>query len=117
MALQLALPGAFGWIAPAGGLALARVAADEAEILSLAVVPALRGRGLGRTLLEWAAATAAERGAGTLFLEVSAGNEAARRLYAAAGFAQVGRRVGYYPGGGDALVLRRTLTLCEAARG
>ena len=117
MALQLALPGAFGWIAPAGGLALARVAADEAELLTLAVAPALRGRGLGRALLERAAGTAAGRGAVALFLEVAAGNEVARRLYAAAGFDQVGRRAGYYPGGGDALVLRRALTPCEAASG
>lgn len=117
MALQLALPGAFGWIDPAGGLVLARVAADEAEVLSLAVLPDLRGRGLGQALLEQAAATAAEQGAATMFLEVATGNAAARRTYAAAGFAEVGRRAGYYRGGMDALVLRRALTPCEAAGG
>lgn len=117
MALQLALPGAFGWIDPLGGLVLARVAADEAEILSLAVAPALRGQGLGRALLEQAAATAAGCGAAAMFLEVSATNAAARRLYAAAGFAEVGRRARYYRGGADALVLRRALTPCGAAGG
>ena len=107
--LQLALPGAFGWIAPAGGMILARVAADEAEILTLAVDPSVQRRGLGRSLLEQAMATARQQGAGTLFLEVASGNGAARALYAASGFATVGCRRGYYPGGGDALVLRRRL--------
>ena len=117
MALQLALPGAFGWIDRAGGLVLARVAADEAEVLSLAVAPGLRGRGLGRALLERAMATAAGRGGRAMFLEVAAGNAAALRLYGAAGFAEVGRRAGYYRGGADALVLRRGLTPCGAAGG
>lgn len=106
MALQLALPGAFGWLDPAGGLVLARIAADEAEVLTLAVLPGLRGRGIGRALLDRAMATAAGRGAGAMFLEVGEGNAPARALYAAAGFAEVGRRRRYYRGGADALVLR-----------
>lgn len=117
MALQLALPGAYGWIDPAGGFVLARVAADESEILSLAVVPDRRGQGLGRALLEQATTTAAGRGARAMFLEVAAANGPARALYAAAGFGEVGRRPGYYPGGGDALVLRRPLTPGAAAGG
>ena len=107
--LQLALPGAFGWIARAGGMILARVASDEAEVLTLAVDPVVRRQGLGRALLEQALATARQRGASALFLEVASGNGPGRALYAAAGFAAVGRRHGYYPGGGDALVLRRPL--------
>ncbi len=107
--LQLALPGAFGWIAPAGGMILARVAADEAEVLTLAVDPAVRRRGLGRALLEQVLVTARQRGANAIFLEVASGNEPGRALYAAAGFVAVGCRRGYYPDGGDALVLRRSL--------
>lgn len=107
--LQLALPGAFGWIAPAGGMILARVAADEAEVLTLAVDPAAQRQGLGRTLLEQAMATAGQRGATAAFLEVASANAPARALYEAASFVMVGRRNGYYPGGGDALVLRRPL--------
>ena len=107
--LQLALPGAFGWIAPAGGMILARVAADEAEVLTLAVDPEVRRQGLGRRLLEQAMLTARQRGASTLFLEVASRNDPARALYAAAGFIAVGCRRGYYPGGDDALVLRRPL--------
>lgn len=107
--LQLTLPGAFGWIAPAGGMILARVAADEAEVLTLAVEPAAQGRGVGRALLEQAMDTARQLGAGAIFLEVGARNAPARALYAAAGFVMVGRRCGYYPDGNDALVLRRPL--------
>lgn len=108
--LQLALPGAFGFVAE-GGFVLARAAADEAEILTLAVLPARRRAGLGRALVRRAMQDAAGRGAASLFLEVSEANEPARALYASLGFDAVGRRARYYPGGVDALVLRRGLTL------
>ena len=108
MALQLGLPGAFGLIDPAGGMVLARVAADEAEILTLAVAPAL---------LEAAAARAARAGAAALFLEVSAANAAARALYESCGFARVGLRTRYYSDGADALVMRRPLSPGAAAAG
>lgn len=107
--LQLGLPGAFGWIAPAGAMILARVIADEAEVLTLAVDPAVQRHGLGRALLEQALATARQRGAAAMFLEVASGNEPGCALYAAAGFVTVGCRRGYYPDGSDALVLRRSL--------
>lgn len=107
--LMLDLPGAFGLHAP-GGFVLARVAADEAEILTLAIAPDHRRRGLGGALLAGAIAQAALRGAAAMFLEVSEGNEAARALYAAAGFVEAGRRRRYYPDGADALVLRRALS-------
>lgn len=109
MALQLGLPGAFGLIDARGGLVLARVAADEAEILTLAVLPAARRQGIARALLAAAAGRAAAGGAVSLFLEVSAANLAARRLYAGCGFAPVGRRARYYPDGADALIMRRAL--------
>ncbi len=108
-AAQLSLPGVFGLIEPAGGIALARVTADEAEILTLAVVPSARGRGLGRALLALAMARARAHGARRIVLEVSAGNKSARALYEAAGFAAVGRRRRYYPDGSDALVLAAVL--------
>ena len=110
MALQLSAPGAFGFVAPAGGLVLARTAADEAEILTLAVAPDARGRGLGRVLLLRAMAEAASRGGASIVLEVAAPNAAAQALYAATGFRCVGRRPRYYPCGTDALILRAPLT-------
>ncbi len=109
MALQLGLPGAFGWIDPRGGMVLARVAADEAEILTLAVAADARRRGLGRALLATAMQTAWSHGARFMFLEVASLNTPARALYESAGFAEVGRRRRYYPSGDDALVLRAEL--------
>ena len=116
---MLALEGAFGLMAGAEepedhapgrirGFVLARAVAGEAEILTLAVDPAARRRGVGRLLLEAALAEAIGRGASVLFLEVSEANAAARALYARAGAAEVGRRRRYYADGSDALVLRIT---------
>ena len=166
MALQLAMPGAYGWLlcplslrkragmrgpaaphdkrpalldrgcheaggalqAPltpalfprereqeAGGFVLARVVADEAEILTLAVDPHRQGQGAGHLLLQAAMGEAQRRGAVAIFLEVAPSNAAALALYGSAGFVQVGRRPRYYPGGGDALVLRGPLNPGAAA--
>jgi [ribosomal protein S18]-alanine N-acetyltransferase len=108
-AAQLALPGVFGRLDPRGGLVLARVAAEEAELLTLAVAPPARRAGLGRALLAAALAEAAARGARTMFLEVAVSNQVALALYSAAGFTAVGRRPRYYADGQDALVLRAAL--------
>ncbi len=107
MALMLEMPGAFGLWRPGAGLVLARAAGGEAEILTLAVVPGARRRGLGAALLAGALQGAVLRGAATMFLEVAAGNAAALALYRATGFTEVGRRRRYYADGDDALVLRR----------
>ena len=85
----------------------------DAEVMTLAVAPAARGRGLGRVLLDALRTAAVDRGAGRILLEVRADNTAARGLYATAGFEQVALRPGYYrtPGADpvDALVLRLPL--------
>jgi ribosomal-protein-alanine N-acetyltransferase len=113
----LAIPGTFGSIvvaealAPAG-LVLARVAADECEILTIGVVPAWRGRGAGGKLLAAALVRAGEGGADRVFLEVAEDNEAALALYRRHGFAAIGRRPDYYRGPlgrRAALTLRRLL--------
>ena len=94
------------------GFILCRAVAGEAEILTLAVDPALRRRGLAAALVE-AAAMLAGRGASDLFLEVAADNEAAIALYQRTGFVLAGRRPGYYARregpAVDALVMRRAL--------
>jgi ribosomal-protein-alanine N-acetyltransferase len=110
---QLALPGAFGLLHPSGGMILVRVAADEAEILTLAVAPEARGNRIAAALLQQAAATASAMGATAVFLEVAVGNTAARAAYGRAGFQPVGRRRAYYADLSDALVLR--LALPDAA--
>jgi [ribosomal protein S18]-alanine N-acetyltransferase len=107
--LQLALPNVFSLIHESGGLILVRVAADEAEILTLAVAPEAQRTGLGYILLTSAAEVAAYQGARVVFLEVSVANIAARALYTKAGFIEAGRRPHYYSDRSDALVLRLDL--------
>jgi ribosomal-protein-alanine N-acetyltransferase len=106
---QLALPGVFGLLHSSGGMILARVAADEAEVLTLAVAPEARRLGIAAALLQQAATTAAAMGAAAMFLEVAVGNTAARAAYDRAGFRPIGRRRAYYADSSDALVLRLTL--------
>jgi ribosomal-protein-alanine N-acetyltransferase len=95
------------------GFAISRLAADEAEVLTIAVDLAYRGRGVGRDLMREHLARATLAGARTIFLEVDAENAAALALYARFRFVEVGRRVGYYrrPDGkaATALVMRRAL--------
>ena len=107
--LQLELPAVFGLLYSSTGLILVRVAADEAEILTLAVEPDVRRSGIASKLLREATTRAEVLGARTIFLEVSVGNIAARRLYTGAGFVQVGLRPHYYSDNSDALVLRLDL--------
>lgn len=92
------------------GYLFARVVADEAEILNLAVAPARRRSGIGRELLARALADLAARGARTVFLEVRASNDGAMALYQSQGFRPLGRRRAYYRRPvEDAMVWGRTL--------
>jgi ribosomal-protein-alanine N-acetyltransferase len=91
------------------GFILSRLAAGEAEILSVAIAPGWRGRGISRQLLDVHLRRLAGIGVRTVFLEVGEQNAPACRLYRRAGFQEVGRRQGYYDGGATALVLRRDL--------
>jgi ribosomal-protein-alanine N-acetyltransferase len=91
------------------GFILSRRAAGEAEILSVAIAPAWRGRALSRPLLDLHLRRLAGLGVRAVFLEVGEHNTPATRLYRRAGFREVGRRRGYYESGATALVLRRDL--------
>ena len=85
------------------GFALTRGVLDEEELLLIAVLPELRGRGIGGTLLRRVIAEARARGATRLFLEMREGNPA-ESLYRRHGFTPVGRRRNYYRrGNGGAL--------------
>lgn len=96
-----------------GGFALIRSIAGETELLTIAVAPEDRRRGLGRAILNRAMECARARGADRIFLEVAADNGAAVRLYDTAGFVRIGRRPAYYrrPDGArvDALIMALTL--------
>lgn len=95
------------------GFILSRFAADEAEILTIAVVPRYRGRSIARDLLRHHLGRLMALGVRAVFLEVEEENAAALKLYRRTGFIQVGQRKGYYPkdegASASALVLRRDL--------
>ena len=92
------------------GWAGVRVVADEAEVLTVGVVPAARRSGLGRRLLAELLDTAARRHARDVYLEVRVDNDAARTLYRSEGFAEVGVRRGYYEHGRvDGVTMHRAL--------
>jgi [ribosomal protein S18]-alanine N-acetyltransferase len=96
------------------GFSVSRIAADEAEILSIAVAESHRGRGFSNNLLLTHLGHLAGRGIRTVFLEVEENNQPARRLYERTGFGVVGRRERYYRQSGsealDALLMRRDLS-------
>ena len=96
------------------GFAVSRMAADEAEILSIAVAESHRGRGLSRDLLLTHLGHLAGRGVRTVFLEVEENNQPARRLYDRAGFSVAGRRERYYKQASgeqlNAVLMRRDLS-------
>ena len=91
------------------GLLIARIAADEAELLTLGVAPAHRRQGVAGALLLAAMIELRRAGARRLFLEVEDGNEAAFGLYQSLGAAAVGRRPRYYAHGADAAIFSLAL--------
>lgn len=107
--LQLALPSSFGLLDPRGGMLLGRTVSDQAEVLTLAVAPAMRRRGVASALLRNAKLLVGAHGTVTMFLEVATGNTAALALYRREGFVEVSRRRRYYADGSDAIVMRVTL--------
>lgn len=95
------------------GFTLCRAAGPEVELLLIAVMPAHRGLGVGRMLIDRAAQDAFVRGASEMFLEVRENNHSARRLYSRSGFLDIGRRPDYYAGNNGhrhaAITMRRQL--------
>lgn len=129
MASIIAMPGTTGLLAISAetaiesreteqipvGFLLGREAADEAEILSVGVLPQSRSRGIGRRLMDDFCASVSKRRAHTIFLEVAVDNAAALSLYRNLGFISVGIRNLYYDVGGatggkvDAYVMQKQL--------
>jgi ribosomal-protein-alanine N-acetyltransferase len=81
---------------------------DEAHIVSLAVHPDCRSRGIGRQILHFLMDGMRDRGIIRILLEVRAGNQPAQRLYGSEGFTAIGRREKYY-GNEDAIVMEKKL--------
>lgn len=104
------------WVCRRGGqmvgYGVMLVVVDEAHLLNLSIRSESQGRGYGRMLLGHLRGVARAHGAASLYLEVRPSNAGALALYRASGFAEVGRRRGYYPARGgreDALVMRSRL--------
>jgi len=118
LAEELRQPGSLVLIALEAGETVAyaafRRAADEAELLRVAVDPERRGRGIGRGLVLSGLDRLAGAGVARCFLEVRPQNSAARALYDRLGFRRVGLRRAYYPDGSDALILSRQLSVALA---
>jgi len=95
------------------GFALVRLAGDEAELITIAVDPKWRGKGVGGALLRAGLEALLMTAARTIFLEVAEDNPAAIALYRRHGFEAVGRRAAYYARADGrpaaALVMRRVL--------
>ncbi|HET6972317.1 MAG TPA: ribosomal protein S18-alanine N-acetyltransferase [Phenylobacterium sp.] len=113
----LAGSGAFAFVALGEdplGMILCRAIGGEAEVLTLAVPPWTRRKGVARALMTAAVAQARTAGASQMFLEVDVDNTAAIGLYERLGFSRAGVRKAYYDRGArgraDALVMRLDLT-------
>ena len=106
--------GRVGWaISAPVGFALALALGEEAEIVSLGVLPDYRRHGIGSAILNAVCGEAQLRGAERVVLEMASDNEAASALYAGRGFTVVGRRRNYYHRAErlvDALILRVQLS-------
>ena len=100
-------------VGDARSFALVRIIAQEAELLTIATHPDHQRQGLARRIMETWQREATARGAAEAFLEVAADNMPAQALYQSYGFAECGRRAGYYTRKGtpavDAVLMQRTL--------
>jgi len=121
----LDVPGAFGILAyrPGDqsknakdqplGFVLMQTVLDEAEINTITVAPDARRMGVGRALLDAVKDRLVAAGVTRILLEVAVDNDGAIALYRQNGFAEIGRRKGYYARLGgrkvDALVLERLI--------
>jgi ribosomal-protein-alanine N-acetyltransferase len=109
---ELGLEKARLWVAREGaeriGYLAARRIADEVHVLSIAVDPPWRRRGVAHALLDMLLREETARGARSALLEVRSSNLLVRAFYANAGFVAVGRRPRYYPDGEDAVLMTRS---------
>jgi ribosomal-protein-alanine N-acetyltransferase len=122
LAHLLALPGGVGLLARTTpyrrfgfetrrpvGFSLCRVTRDESELLSIGVVPDARRAGLGTDLVHQSMRQCRAAGANCMFLEVAVDNPAAQALYTREGFAEIGRREGYYRRPGNVRIAALTM--------
>jgi ribosomal-protein-alanine N-acetyltransferase len=106
----LTIEGTQAFVVQGAGFGMLRLLGQEAEILTLAVLPEKQKQGVGSAILRHMLDWAAERDARALFLEVGERNEATKKLYETRGFSVISRRREYYRRADgsheDALVMR-----------
>lgn len=91
------------------GYCICQVVFETAEVLRIATRPAYQGQGVAVSLLDELQHFAKDKGGERILLEVRADNTPAIALYQKVGFRQIDKRVGYYGGGIDALILQLIL--------
>jgi ribosomal-protein-alanine N-acetyltransferase len=110
---EIAAPHSYPFVAEYSGVVAGYVCVtslfEEAQILDVAVVPDMRGRGIALMLMECAIGLAQDKGAEVMSLEVRSTNRAAISLYERLGFRQSGLRVRYYEGIDDAVLMEKNL--------
>jgi len=103
--LPLWKPNSTSWVLEKKGFAIWQVAASECELLSIAVEPAERGKGLAMMLIEYCCNELAKLGVEKFFLEVRESNVAAISLYKKMGFEKISERKKYYANGEAAIIM------------
>jgi ribosomal-protein-alanine N-acetyltransferase len=81
----------------------------EADILTVAVLPAYRRQGIAKEFMRQIEAYAVEREASAMMLEVELSNDSAIKLYESLGYLKISVRMDYYGPGKDAHVMRKEL--------
>ncbi|MFD1931369.1 ribosomal protein S18-alanine N-acetyltransferase [Nonomuraea mangrovi] len=91
------------------GYAGLAVAADQADVQTIAVLTERQREGVGSAMLTELLDEARRRAAQEIFLEVRADNPRARSVYERFGFEEIGVRRRYYDDGTDAIMMKRKL--------
>lgn len=115
MTAMLEQPGALTIVAEStagriAGFVMTRRRREQAQIITLDVLPRWRRRGLGRRLMRYCERKLKGAGVLTVQLETAVSNTAAQALYEALGYTCVRRLRRYYATGEDAWLMRKNLT-------
>jgi ribosomal-protein-alanine N-acetyltransferase len=109
----MAQPGMAAYMMEAEGraiaMAMAHAVLDQADILTIAVHPSMRGQGLGRALMQTLERALAALGVTQVFLEVRASNKPAMLLYESLGYQRIATRPNYYGGSEDGLLMKKEM--------
>lgn len=90
------------------GFVVYRIAADEAEIITIGVNPEMRRNGIASAMIGIIEKNIKNQGVKKIFLEVASTNEPAQKLYENFGYKTVGLRPKYYDGV-DAILMSKDL--------